>query len=341
MSDIVKTLTDKRVRDAMNAPAVTVTPEDSARHAAELMIKLRVSGLPVVDAKGRPLGVVSETDFRFADAIERQKQRETWIKILSGGQDMAKDYLDALEREADQVKRIMATPAICVDEEAGLVEAAELMSQRRIRRLVVVRDGKVSGVVTRSGLLRFFAPQTKTARPVPTPAEFDQAMEAAGLPAPKSSPEPAPAPPPEGVVSASALKKLVGDFERRKSDMKTEAQRQAQDRRNEAVKELLRAKYSEAELRQLMTLAHEAARRGEASCVALTFPAALCADGGRTINLPSPEWPASLRGKAADFFLLWERELKPQGFGLSARIATFPDGFPGDAELSLVWGREG
>ena len=88
-----------------------------------------------------------------------------------------------------------------------------------------------------------------------------------------------------------------------------------------------------------MNLAREAARRGETGVVALTFPAALCVDGGRAINLPDPDWPASLRGKAADFFLRWDKELRPLGFALSARIANFPDGFPGDAELSLVWGR--
>jgi CBS domain-containing protein len=220
------------------------------------------------------------------------------------------------------------------------VEAAALLASKRIRRLVVTRDGKVTGVITRASLLRFFAPERHEARPLPTPDEFEEAIEAAGLPPVKPF-APVKPPSPEGVLAASELKKLVGDFERRKADMKLEAHRQGKAARNEAVKHLLQAKYSEAELRHLMSIANEAARRGEASCVALTFPAALCSDGGRTINLPDPAWPASLRGKAADFFLLWRTQLKPLGFALSARIANFPEGFPGDAELSLVWGREG
>ncbi|MBB4200641.1 hypothetical protein CCR94_00145 [Rhodoblastus sphagnicola] len=327
----------KRVRDAMKSPAVTVRPDDSTRRAAEIMIRLRVSGLPVVDGENRPLGVISETDFRYADEAERAKQREAWLRYVSEGQEMSPRYLEALEREADQIQRIMAAPAICIDEDASLVEAAELLARHRIRRLVATRNGKVTGVISRASLLRFFAPERPPARPLPTPDEFEQAIEAAGLPAPKPT---AQASQPDGVASAAELKKLVGDFERRKAELKGDAARAAHGQRDEAIKHLLRAKFSDGEMKQLLSLAFEAARRGETGCVAMTFPAALCADGGRTINLPSPDWPASLRGKAADFFLRWEKELKPLGYALSARIASFPDGFPGDAELSLMWGRE-
>jgi len=335
-----KVFAEKRVSDAMNRATVPVHPEDSACHAAEIMIKLRVSGLPVVDAENRPVGVVSETDFRYADAAERAKQREAWLRYISEGQAISPAYLEALECEADQVKRIMASPAICIDEDATLVEAAEMLAEHRIRRLIVTRDGKVTGVVSRSGLLKFFAPQRPSSRPLPTPDEFEEAIEAAGLPAPKAPP-PAPAPAPEGVACAADLKKLVGDFERRKVEMKADVARQAKAKRDEAIKHLLHAKFSDAEMTQLLGNALDAARRGETGCPALVFPAALCTDSGRTINLPSPEWPASLRGKAADFFLRWEKELKPLGYALAARIVSFPDGFPGDAELSLVWGREG
>jgi hypothetical protein len=56
------------------------------------------------------------------------------------------------------------------------------------------------------------------------------------------------------------------------------------------------------------------------------------------INVPDPDWPSSLRGKAADLYERWQDELKPRGFGLSARILEFPGGFPGDVGMTLVWG---
>jgi hypothetical protein len=237
----------------------------------------------------------------------------------------------------------MAHPALCVDEDASVSEVADVMGAHRVKRILVLREGAVVGVVTRADLLRFFTPEERApARPV-TPEAFDAARQEARIafqklteakPAPPAEPELA-----EGVVTAQTLKAMVGDFERSRSQAKEGSARQAREKRDEQVKELLAARYGDGELAQLMTLAREAARRGETGVVALTFPAALCADGGRAINLPDPDWPASLRGKAADFFLRWDKDLRPLGFGLSARIANFPDGFPGDAELSLVWGR--
>ena len=70
----------------------------------------------------------------------------------------------------------------------------------------------------------------------------------------------------------------------------------------------------------------------------LRFPSDLCSDRGRAINAPDASWPTTLRGVAAEFFLRWERELKPVGFGLTAQILDFPGGYPGDAGLTLRWG---
>lgn len=348
MLDFHTSVADKRVKDCMTSPAVTVGPDDSARDAAETMLGLHVSGVPVVDAQGRPLGVVSESDFRFKDVATREKLREIWLRMLSGGQDVANAYLDMLERQSETVRQIMVKPPICVDEETLIVEAADLMNEKRIKRLLVLRDGSLVGVVTRADLLRFFAPARHVAKAV-TPEFFETILEEAveeaksgklevrkdaPAPAPGSAPEPAP-----DEITAAELKKFVNEYESRKGRASEEARRQGQAARDELVKHLLQARYTDPELKSLLMNAREAARRGETGIPALVFPTALCRDGGRAINLPDPEWPATLRGKAADFFLRWDKELRPLGFGLTARIVSFPDGFPGDAELALAWGR--
>ncbi len=344
MLDIARSIENKRAGDAMTSPVVTVGPDDSARTAAEAMLRLHVSGLPVVDSEGRPLGVVSESDFRFSDAATRQRQREAWVAILTGGQDVAADYLDALEREGESVRHVMSAPALSADHDAPLAEVADLMTAHRVKRILITRQDKLVGVITRADLLRFFTlPEKRPNAPV-TAEAFADACKNVGLglapPRPPAPPAPPPAPPaPEGAVTAASLKELVNAFERSKSKMREDAQQQAREKRDDVVRKLLAERFTDGELVHLIALAREAATRGEASVTALVFPAALCNDDGRMINLPDPEWPRSLCGKAADFYRRWDKELRPLGFGLSARIATFPDGFPGDVELSLVWGR--
>jgi hypothetical protein len=70
----------------------------------------------------------------------------------------------------------------------------------------------------------------------------------------------------------------------------------------------------------------------------LRFPGELCSDGGRAVNVPDPNWPQTLRGEAAEMYLRWERDLKPCGFHLAARIVDFPGGMPGNIGLFLIWG---
>ncbi|WP_298356179.1 CBS domain-containing protein [Rhodoblastus sp.] len=344
MLDIARAIENKHAVDAMTSPVVTVTPDVSARAAAEEMLRLHVSGLPVVDRDGRPLGVVSESDFRFADAATRQRQRDAWVAILAEGQDIAADYLEALERSGETVRQVMSKPALAVDQDASLTDVADLMTAHRVKRILVTRQDKLVGVITRADLLRFFTQPEKRSNAPVTAETFEAACQdiRLGLAAPRPPAPPArsPAPPvPEGAVTAASLKELVKTFERGKSKLHDDAQRQAREKRDDAVRRLLGEKFTDGELAHLLILAREAAMRGESGVPALVFPAALCNDGGRMINLPDPDWPRSLCGKAADFYRRWDKELRPLGFALSARIATFPDGFPGDAELSLVWGR--
>lgn len=340
MGDSFNSHKEKTARDCMSAPAVVAAPDDTTRAAAEAMLNLRVSGLPVVDASGRPLGVVSESDFHFSGAATREKQRGDWLNLLSGGQDLAGAFFASLEDPGESVRQIMGKPAICVDEDASIVEVAELMSKQRVKRLPVLRDGIVVGVITRADLLRFFAPNALPASHTVTLEELEAALAEAGFERLSSRlREAATETAAPGMITAAALKELVAEFEHNKNSLHLDARRQAKEQRDEQLKVLLKARFTDTEMAHLMTLAREAARRGETSVPALVFPAALCTDGGRAINLPDPAWPSTLRGKAADFFSRWSQELRPLGYALSARIVSFPDGFPGDAELALFWGR--
>lgn len=80
-----------------------------------------------------------------------------------------------------------------------------------------------------------------------------------------------------------------------------------------------------------------AAEHGQKEFLLFRFPATLCSDRGRAVNAPEPDWPATLRGEAAEMYLRWERDLKPRGFPLRARVLDFPDGMPGDIGLFISW----
>jgi hypothetical protein len=84
--------------------------------------------------------------------------------------------------------------------------------------------------------------------------------------------------------------------------------------------------------------AREAAEHGEKEIMLLRFPSDLCTDQGRAINAPLPDWPKTLRGEAAEIYLRWEHDLKPQSFHLTARVLDFPGDKPGDIGLFLIWG---
>ncbi len=70
--------------------------------------------------------------------------------------------------------------------------------------------------------------------------------------------------------------------------------------------------------------ARVAAEHGEREILVLQFPHELCSDGGRAINVAEPDWPSTLRGEAAETYLRFERDLKPKGFHLIAKVASFP-----------------
>ena len=326
------TATRLKARDCMSAPVLAVGLDATARHAAELMIRKGFSGLPVVDAERRPVGLVSEADFVFGAAEGRKHRQETWLRLISEGQSVNDDYLDLLDKELGEVRRFMATPVIGVEADAPLDEVVRRMAAHGVRRVIVTQDGKLAGVVTRRDLLRVVSPAQ--AEPPPRPES--------GLPAPCLPPPPAAAParptPTAGAFAAATLRALVGAHERAQDDLRKRAADETSRQRAAEVAALLEAPVSEAEWARLLADARRLAAQGARQCAMLRSPAALCEDGGRAVNAPDPEWPASLRGKAARMYLRWRDELKPEGFRLAAQIVSFPDGLPGDVEMTLIWG---
>jgi CBS domain-containing protein len=139
------------VRDIMSAPAITIDPRATIRSAIQRMLASRLSGLPVADASGALLGIVSEADLLHRSEIGTEKTRSGWLDFLLGPGRSAQDYTQA---NARYVEEIMTRDVVTVDENATLDEAVKLMEQRQIKRLPVTRGGALVGVMSRADLLR-------------------------------------------------------------------------------------------------------------------------------------------------------------------------------------------
>lgn len=317
-------------RDIMTKSLITVAPGDPLSAVAKALLEARVSAVPVIDGTGRPLGVVSEWDLIGQHAPERLLRRDHWLSRLAEGQTLSTEYLEITEPNARAAEEIMTTPVITVPDDADLVTIAGVLAVRKVKRVFVVTGDRLVGVVSRADLARALM-----LRGAPTP-------ERAPLDTPAASPLP---PPPiaaaaaaEAGVTAAAFRRMVEAHElvkRQTRERDTIVQEQA---RITLVKKLAGERMSDRAWKDLLDRAHSAAERGEKDFLLLRFPSALCSDGGRMINVPDPNWPTSLRGPAADVFERWRDQLKPAGFGLTARILEFPGGFPGDAGITLTWG---
>lgn len=145
--------------DIMTTSVVTVAPDTSVFDIARLLLTHRISAVPVVDADARLVGIVSEGDLMRRPETATQEPRSWWLSLLGGPEDAAREYVKTHGRRAADV---MTRPVITVAEDTAVVAIARVLEERRIKRVPVVRDGRVVGIVSRADLLRGLASRTPT-----------------------------------------------------------------------------------------------------------------------------------------------------------------------------------
>lgn len=335
-----------KARDIMNRKVVSAPPEASRRAVAELLVRNGISAIPVVDGNGAPIGMVSEGDLMPRDESEREARRDWWLKALSEGEDLNPEFVQYLESQDRSARDMMVSPVITIDEDAELVEIAELLSAKKIKRAPVMSNGRMVGIVSRADLVRAFANGGQAPQPEPSLDRGDEAAapapEKAGASKQPRKPPAASPPPAAGPndLSAGVFRDLALQFKQHEASHRDDVKRQLEETHHKQAKEMLQARLAETSWQHMLRNARAAAQKGEEEQLLLRFPCELCSDHGRAVNAPDPSWPATLRGLAAEIFLRWKKELQPQGFGLAARVVDFPDGMPGDIGLFLEWGRK-
>jgi CBS domain-containing protein len=169
-----------RAHQIMTRNAVTVLPETPIIEVAHKMLENHVSGLPVLDASGKLVGIVSESDFLRRSEIGTQQKRPRWLQYFLSPTHSANDFIHERGRNVEDV---MTRDAIVADEDTSLDELVHLMEKNGIKRLPVLRteqarppDLAAGGARRRHSLrrvrqsLRCFLPWLNLARERPQPA---------------------------------------------------------------------------------------------------------------------------------------------------------------------------
>jgi CBS domain-containing protein len=148
-----------RAHQIMTRPVITVTPDTTVVEAANTMLQKHVSGLPVVDATGRLVGMLSEGDFIRRSEIGTQRKRSRFLKFILGPGQIASDFVHEHGRKVSEI--MTAEPLVTISEDSTLERIVGLVEKNNIKRLPVIRDDKVVGIVSRSNLLQAVASLAK------------------------------------------------------------------------------------------------------------------------------------------------------------------------------------
>lgn len=137
--------------DVMHRDPVTVMPTDTIDHAARAMLEHRVSGLPVVDHDGNLVGIITEGDLVHRVENDTDRARSPLSQVFVSPARLRAEFVKSTGR---QVKDVMARNVVTVSESTLLADIADLFDRHHIKRVPVMRDGKVVGVVSRTDFLR-------------------------------------------------------------------------------------------------------------------------------------------------------------------------------------------
>jgi CBS domain-containing protein len=305
--------------ELMKSRFAYVTADADLDYVAKLLAESGVGAVPVVDDNLAPVGIVTRSNLERArptlsvdvgpipEFLLRNRARPPF---RAGGRALSD---------------VMTSPAISIPCGAKLVDVAQIMKSHRLKRAPVVDGHKIVGVLLLREVLNAIA-------------SAPRALDALNQPEPILNPA-RPEPDFCDVATAMEFRELVAAHERQLDAERDQHHRALLEAREQRIRELAARRLTDGQWRDMLAQSRRAAASGLTEHLLIRFPSQLCADGGRAINAPDPNWPQSLRGEPADVFRRWRNELHPRGFKIAAQIIDFPEGLPGDAALFLIWGK--
>jgi CBS-domain-containing membrane protein len=143
-----------KARDVMVAPVITASPNASVKSVAETFVRRQISALPVVDEKGKLVGIISEGDLLHRAEAGTEKQRPWWLRAFIGPDTLADEYVKA---HARKVSDAMTRQVVTASPETPLHEVAALLERHSIKRVPIVENGQLVGIVSRANLVQAVA----------------------------------------------------------------------------------------------------------------------------------------------------------------------------------------
>lgn len=143
-----------RAADLMSRNIVSARPEMPVAQAAGYMLQYRISGLPVLDSSDRLVGILSEGDLLRRPELGTDRKRPRWAELLLSPGTLAQEYVRSHGR---RVADVMTPDPVTVGPDASLEEIVSLMNEHRIKRVPVVQEGALVGIVSRADILRAFS----------------------------------------------------------------------------------------------------------------------------------------------------------------------------------------
>jgi CBS domain-containing protein len=143
-----------KASDIMVPDVITVGPDNSVQEVAEILLTRRISGLPVVDARGRLVGLVSEGDLLRRAESGTEHARSWWLKLLMGRETLAAEFV---KEHARRVRDVMTHDVITVSPDTPVTDVASTLERNRIKRVPVVEDGRLVGIISRANLVQALA----------------------------------------------------------------------------------------------------------------------------------------------------------------------------------------
>ena len=139
-----------QAKHVMTSPVITVTLDTIVPEIAELLLSRRISGVPVTDAEGKVIGIVTEGDLLHRAETGTERRRSRWLELLTGPTGQASEFVKSHGRRA---RDVMTRRVISVTPDTELSDIAQIMESERVKRVPVLVDGRAVGIVSRANLL--------------------------------------------------------------------------------------------------------------------------------------------------------------------------------------------